>query len=199
MWTISGPSRTPQRQLGSLSFVGGISTPTRGGGGFLLTHAPVAYTPIREGSGDPFSATRVPPAATDASKKSPELTGIWTVRFDSRLIVSKRGFCGGRGGLGKPSRESAGHIRPPFFGSAVGRVHRLWPPMRQTRLVRPRVGPALAEGLRIPAGFFENRFAQYGAQRRFSRTPSSSPRYHGAMIRRCHDAISATRSPSARG
>ena len=44
------------------------------------------------------------------------------MRFDPRLIVSKRGFCGGWRCLEKPSRP-AGHIRHPLLGSAAKLLH----------------------------------------------------------------------------
>ena len=90
------------------------------GAGLLLTHSPVAHTPIREGLGDPLSATSVLPTATDASKKRPEFTGIWTMRFYPRLIVSKRGFCGGWECLEKPSNRRGTFGSPSWFRRRLG-------------------------------------------------------------------------------
>lgn len=62
-------------------------------------HSPGARTPIHEGFGNLFSPTRVPPAATDARTKGPELTGIWTVPFDPQNDRFKTGVLRRLGGV----------------------------------------------------------------------------------------------------
>ena len=144
MWTTPSPSRTPQRQLGSLSLVGGISTPTRGGRPPPHALPGCTHPDPRKDSGTLSSATRVPPPATDASKKRRETTGIWTVRVNPRLIVSRRGFYGGWECLERSSQD-----RRATFGTRSWFRRRLgtppWAPQgSRPGSERPRVGPALA-------------------------------------------------------